>query len=95
MDSTTNTAALNQPRVFNGTERDRLVQLINEGTQVMREIEDLRGGLNDTVKALAAEFEVKPSVLKKAIRVAYRAEWDREELDHAQLDNILTATGNK
>lgn len=88
-------AALNQPRAFNGADRDRLIAIINEGVTVTREIDDLRGGLNDAVKALAKEFEIKPGVLKKAIKVAYRAEWDREELDHEQLAHILDVTGKK
>jgi hypothetical protein len=42
------------------------VQIINEGMQVMHEIDTLQGGLNDTIKAVAEELEVKPAILKKA-----------------------------
>jgi phage host-nuclease inhibitor protein Gam len=81
------------PKVFNGEEKQKLQQLIREGIQVMREVDSLREGLGDTVKALAEEFSVKPAVLKKAIRTAYKNDWDRTETDHVQLENILIATG--
>lgn len=81
------------PKVFNGEEKQKLQQLIREGIQVMREVDSLREGLGDTVKALAEEFQVKPAVLKKAIRTAYKNDWDRTETDHVQLENILIATG--
>jgi transposase-like protein len=38
--------------------------------QVMHEIETLTGGPNDTIKAVAEEMEIKPAVLKKAIKLA-------------------------
>ena len=39
---------------------------------VMHEVETLNGGLNDTVKAIAEELEIKPGILKKAIRIAHK-----------------------
>jgi len=58
-------------RTFSGAEQAKLTQVINEGMQVMMEIETLTGGLNDTVKAIAEEMDIKPNVLKKAIRLAH------------------------
>lgn len=91
--STTNT----QPNVklFNGEEKERLKDLVREGIQVMREIESLNEGINDTIKNMAKEFEVKPGVLKRAIKTAYKAEWDRTEEEHLQLEHILDAVGGK
>ena len=43
-------------RSFNGEEQARLKQLIQEGTQTMYEIDTLREGLRDTVKAIAEEL---------------------------------------
>jgi DNA-binding MarR family transcriptional regulator len=86
-----------QPNVklFNGEEKERLKDLVREGIQVMREIETLNEGINDTIKNMAKEFEVKPSVLKRAIKTAYKAEWDRTEEEHLQLEHILDAVGGK
>ena len=81
------------PKVFNGEEKQKLIQLVKEGIQVMRELETLREGLNDTVKALADEFEIKPGVLKKAIKTAFKNDFEQAESQHIQLENILIAAG--
>ena len=46
-------------RNFNSDQTKKLNQVINEGMQVMHEIETLTGGLNDTIKAIAEELEIK------------------------------------
>ena len=78
---------------FNAEQTRKLNQVINEGMTVMHEIETLTGGLNDTVKAIAEELEIKPSVLKKAIRLAHKSEFGREQQDHELLEQILTTVG--
>jgi transposase-like protein len=80
-------------RNFSSEQKAKLTQLINEGMQVMMEVETLNGGLSDTIKAIAEELEIKPNVLKKAIRLAYKAEFGREQEDHALLETILTTVG--
>ena len=80
-------------KTFSSEQRVKLTQIINEGMQVMHEIETLNGGLADTIKAVAEELEIKPSVLKKAIRLAHKAEFGKEQQDHALLENILTTVG--
>ena len=82
-----------QDKVFTAEQKAKLTQIINEGMQVMHEIETLNGGLTDTVKAVAEELEIKPSVLKKAIRLAHKAEFGKEQQDHALLENIMTTVG--
>ena len=80
-------------RTFSAEQKAKLTQMVNEGMQVMHEIETLNGGLSDTIKAVAEELEIKPNVLKKAIRLAHKAEFGREQQDHALLENILTTVG--
>ena len=80
-------------RIFSGSEQIKLTQVINEGMQVMMEIETLTGGLNDTVKAIAEEMDIKPNILKKAIKLAHKAEFGREQQDHELLETILTSVG--
>ena len=53
---------------FDQEQKTKIIQVINEGMQVMHEVETLNEGLSDTVKAIAEELDIKPSVLKKAIR---------------------------
>jgi hypothetical protein len=80
-------------RVFTADQTKKLTQIINEGCQVTHEIETLTGGLNDTVKAIAEELEIKPSILKKAIKLAHKAEFGREQQDHELLEQILVTVG--
>ena len=69
-------------KTFNGDQKIKLTQIINEGMQVMHEIDTLQGGLTDTIKAVAEELEIKPAVLKKAIRMAHKASFGQEQQDH-------------
>lgn len=80
-------------KTFNAEQKTKLTQMINEGMQVLHEIETLNGGLSDTIKAVAEELEIKPNILKKAIRLAHKAEFGREQQDHALLETILTTVG--
>lgn len=80
-------------RNFSAEQKAKLTQIINEGMQVMHEIETLNGGLSDTVKAVAEELEIKPNILKKAIRIAHKAEFGKEQQDHELLETILTTVG--
>ena len=78
---------------FNGEQKIKLTQIINEGMQVVHEIDTLQGGLTDTIKAIAEELEIKPAVLKKAIRVAHKAEFGKTKQDQELLETILETVG--
>jgi uncharacterized membrane protein YgcG len=80
-------------RVFTADQTKKLEQIISEGMQVTMEIETLTGGLNDTIKAVAEELEIKPGILKKAIKLAHKSEFGREQQDHELLEQILTQVG--
>ena len=80
-------------RVFTAEQTAKLTHILNEGMQVMHEIETLTGGLNDTVKAVAEELEVKPAILKKAIKLAHKSSFGQEQSDYELLEQILTMTG--
>jgi transposase-like protein len=80
-------------RVFSAEQKLKLVQLVNEGMSVLHEIDTLQGGLTDTVKAIADELEVKPSTLKKAIRIAHKASLTQTNKDHEELNDLLETVG--
>lgn len=80
-------------KTFSGDQKIKLTQLINEGMAVMHEIDTLNGGLTDTIKAIAEELEVKPGVLKKAIRIAHKASLGQTNKDHEELNTILETVG--
>jgi hypothetical protein len=78
---------------FSSEQKAKLTAIINEGMQVMHEVETLNAGLSDTVKAIAEEMNIKPNILKKAIRLAHKAEFGKEQQDHELLETILTTVG--
>ena len=80
-------------KVFNPNEKMKLQQVITEGMSVMSEVETLNEGLKDTIKAIAEELDIKPGVLKKAIRVAHKANLTQESENHELLETILTTVG--
>lgn len=80
-------------RSFSSEQKAKLTQLINEGMQVMQEVETLNGGLADTIKAIAEELEIKPNILRKAIKLAHKAEFGKEQQDHELLETILVTVG--
>ena len=80
-------------RTFNSNEIAKLKQLMNEGIQVTGEVETLREGLKDTVKAIAEEMDMKPAVLNKAIRIAYKNEFANVQDSFNAVEEILQATG--
>ena len=75
------------------SDKDRLINIINEGVKVNQEIDDLREGLRETVKAIAEELEIKPSLLNKAIKIAQKGDWNLKQDEMDDLEAILTATG--
>jgi transposase-like protein len=80
-------------RSFNNEAKIKLTQLVNEGMATMHEIDALNGGLNDTIKAVAEELEIKASTLKKAIKIAHKASLGQTNKDHDELNTILETVG--
>ncbi len=84
---------LDTPTTFSGDQKLKLTQLINEGMQVLHEVDTLQSGLNDTIKAVAEELNIKTGVLKKAIKVAHKAEFGKTQKEQELLETILTTVG--
>ena len=78
---------------FSEADVNKLKHLIKEGIQVTQEVETLREGLRDTVKAIAEELDIKPSILNKAIRIAYKAEMGKAREEFDELEQILESIG--
>jgi len=80
-------------KIFNTEQKAKLTQLINEGMGVLTEVETLNEGLNETIKAIAEELQVKPSILKKAVKIAHKAKFGEAQADHEELTTILETVG--
>jgi transposase-like protein len=79
--------------MFSAEQKAKLIQIVNEGIQVMQEVEDLNAGLSDTIKAVAEELEIKPAILKKAIKIAQKSKFTDTNADHEELTDILETVG--
>ena len=78
--------------MYGPEEKAKLERLINEGSNVLREVEDLNEGLKETVKAVAEELQIKPSWINKAIRTAHKDNWKDHEAEWSEIEMILGVT---
>jgi hypothetical protein len=78
---------------FSPQDIDKLKHLIQEGAQVLTEVETLNEGLRDTVKYIAEEMGIKPGILNKAIKVAYKSDFQKNRDDFDTLETILESVG--
>jgi transposase-like protein len=80
-------------RTYGAEEKAKLERLVNEGVTVMQEIEDLKGGLSETVKAVAEELDIKPSLINKAIKIAQKGDWTRVADEFDDLETLVVTVG--
>lgn len=80
-------------RTYGTEEKAKLERLVKEGVTVLQEIEDLKAGLSETVKAVAEELSVKPSLINKAIKVAQKGDWGRHQDEFEDLETIVATVG--
>ena len=79
---------------FGDPEKIKIKQIISEGMTVMQEIQDLTEGLKETIAAVAEELDVKPSVIKKAIKIAQKDQWDQVFREFDDLETIVDISGH-
>ena len=79
-------------KMYGPEEKAKLERLITEGSNVLRELEDLQEGLKETVKAVAEELQIKPSIINKAIRIAHKDNWKSHEDEWNEIEIILGVT---
>jgi len=80
-------------RTYGAEEKAKLERLVREGVTVMQEVEDLQAGLKDTVKAVAEELDIKPSLINKAIKIAKNRDWDMHADAHEDLETLVATLG--
>ena len=79
-------------KMYGPEEKAKLERLITEGSNVLRELEDLQEGLKETVKAVAEELQIKPSIINKAIRIAHKDNWKSHGDEWNEIEMILGVT---
>lgn len=79
---------------FGAPEQAKIKQIVSEGMTVMSEIQALTEGLNETIKAVAEELGVKPSVIKKAIKISQKDQWDTVYREFDDLESLVDIAGH-
>jgi hypothetical protein len=80
-------------RTYGAEEKAKLERLVKEGVTVLQEVEDLNEGLKETVKAVAEELDIKPSLINKAIKIAKNRDWEQHQDAYDDLETIITTLG--
>jgi hypothetical protein len=83
------------PASFGPAEIQRLKDLIEDGVRVTTEINSLKEGLADTVKAISEEIQIPAKLLKKAIACAEKGNFSEHEEELSDLEKILDSVGRK
>lgn len=76
-------------RQFTDDEKQKIKEVVKEGVSVTLDINTLKDGLNETVKEVAEELDVKPTLLKKAIRIAAKSEQEKQKEEFTEIETIL------
>lgn len=79
-------------KTLNPDEVKKLQKLIDEGVGVHQDIKDLREGLTETVKAVAEEVDIKPTIISKAIRHAFKGNLAESQEELSEAEEILEVT---
>jgi len=80
-------------RVYGPDEKAKLERLVREGVTVLQEIEDLQGGLKETIKAVSEELNVKTTLINKAIKIAKNRDWHNVADAHEDLETLVATLG--
>ena len=80
-------------RTYGAEEKAKLERLVREGVTVLQEVEDLNAGLKDTVKAVAEELDIKPSLINKAIKIAQKRDWAQHADAFDDLETLVATVG--
>jgi len=80
-------------RTYGADEKAKLEKLVREGVTVLQEVEDLNTGLKETVKAVAEEMDIKPSLINKAIKIAKNRDWENHADAYDDLETLVATLG--
>lgn len=71
----------------------KLDSMLKDGSDTLEKIRSLREGLNESIKELSDELEVKPKDLRNAIKIAHKSNYGEFSEHHDNVEQILHASG--
>lgn len=76
-------------------DKRKLQNLIAEGKKILLELDDLKAAYKDLVKTVAEDLNIKPTVLGKAVRAAYKGDLNQKQEEIDSVSELLEFTGLK
>lgn len=73
----------------------KLKYAIEEGLKTAQSIEDLKGSLRDTVKAIGEELNISPKSINGAIKSAIKNSIDEQKDSIDEVEEILVLVGRR
>ena len=74
-------------------EATKLKGVVSHGIAVHEQIAVLKDGLKESVDEISEELDLKPAILNRAIRTAYRAELTAKKREMDDMEYILELVG--
>lgn len=71
----------------------RLKQLIRDGSEVLREVDDLKDSLKATVDSVAKELDIKGAIINRLIRDIHSNKVNDKREDWEILDELYKVAG--
>ena len=75
-------------------DKHKLDSFVSAAKSQLQEIDDIKGSLRDTAKALAVELGIELRQLMGAARSAYKGDLAGKKEDMQVMEDILDVTGN-
>ena len=76
-------------------QKAKLKNVIEQGIIVLQDVQDMREGLKDTVDKVAEELEIKPAIVNRAIRVAFKRNLSDQKNEMSDVEDVLVTAGYK
>lgn len=80
-------------RKWTPEEKARLTALLEEGSQVLTDVQALKDGLKDTVTTVSEELDIPKRSLNKAIRTHFKRNLEEDKEMINEVEEIISATG--
>lgn len=82
-------------RTFTQEEKAILKHVIEEGSNILQKVKDMKDGLREDVKSVSESLDIKPTLINKAIKVSHKMNLGEEKNKLSDVEELLTVVGKK
>ncbi len=80
-------------QALSATDQTKLRNIVDNGIKTQMQIDDLRVGLRETIKAVSDELQIKPKSLRAAIRTKMKNSMEEQKETVDEVEEILHIVG--